>query len=97
MGADGEQLSIVETRSLSRGASPLWLRLLPIVICSLLIVSAVLVFSMEQPYRQSKSLRSQTVLVDINRKGSELLLSTEAAQYVSDLRRLSSETGLRVG
>jgi hypothetical protein len=90
-------LSIVETRSQSRGTSPLWLRLLPIVICSLLIVSAALVFSMEQPYRQSKSLRSQTIPVDINRKGSKLLLSAEAAQYVSDLRRLSSETGLQVG
>jgi hypothetical protein len=90
-------LSIIEMRSGSRGTSVLWLRLLPVVICSLSIASASLVLSMEQPYRQSKSLRSQTILVDINRKGSKLLLSAEVAQYVGDLRRLSDEAGLQLG
>jgi hypothetical protein len=90
-------LSIASLRSESRGTSPLWLRLLPVVICSLSIVSASLVFSMEQPYRQGRSLRSQTIPVAINRKGSELRLSAETARYVGDLRKLSAEAGLRPG
>ncbi|MET0674674.1 MAG: hypothetical protein ABW175_02640, partial [Bradyrhizobium sp.] len=74
-----------------------WRRLLPISALTLLLTALIVAAAMEVPYRQSRPLRLQHESVEINRQGSRLLLSEEAASYVRGLGNLAKQNGFGAG
>jgi hypothetical protein len=74
-----------------------WRRLISMTAITLLLSTMIVVAAMEGPYRQTRPLRLQNDAVEINRQGSRLLLSEEAATYVRGLGLLAKENGLRAG
>jgi hypothetical protein len=74
-----------------------WRRLLPMTAVTLLMTATIVTAAMEYPYRQTQPLRLQSDAVAINRLGSRLLLTTEAATYVRDLGNLAKQNGFRTG
>jgi len=74
-----------------------WRKLLPATAITLLMTGMIVAAAMEDPYRQTQPLRLQTDAVEINRQGSRLFLTEEAASYVRDLGKLARENGLMPG
>lgn len=74
-----------------------WRSFICLAATSLLVPTSVLWVAMEHPYRQSQSLRFQTTVAELGPQSSRLLLSTEAAAYIGDLRRAALGNGLKVG
>jgi hypothetical protein len=74
-----------------------WRRLIPMAAITLLLTTMIVAAAMEDPYRQTRPLRLQNDAVEINRQGSRLLLTEEAATYVRGLGLLAKQNGLRPG
>lgn len=74
-----------------------WRKLLPAAAASVLVSTGILHVAMENPYRQAQPLRLQTSMAEIGREKSRLFLTEEAASYLRELHRLSSENGFRAG
>jgi hypothetical protein len=79
----------------ARGAS---LRgLVPFAATALIVPSGVLFAAMENPYRQTQSLRLQLTTADLGLGNSKLFLAADAAIYIRGLKKLSTDNGFRAG
>jgi hypothetical protein len=74
-----------------------WRKLLPITAITLFLTTMIVAAAMEGPYRQIRPLRLQGDAVEINRQGSRLFLTEQAASYVRGLGLLAKENGLGTG
>jgi hypothetical protein len=79
------------------GRELVWSRMLCIISLALLISTGSIYAAMEKPYRQADALRLQANVTEINVDRSTLLLSDAAADYIRELRLLSSQNGFNAG
>lgn len=86
---------VVSAELAARGAS--WRGLVPFAATALLVPTGVLLAAMENPYRQAQPLRLQATAADVGSDKSKLFLAAEAATYIRDLRKLSTDNGFRAG
>jgi hypothetical protein len=76
-------------------ANAVWQKLLPAAAVALVVSTAVLYASMENPYRQTQPLRLQRSAIDIGK--SRLFLPEGTAAYIRDLHQLAAANGFRAG
>jgi hypothetical protein len=78
-------------------AKAAWHKLLPAAAVALVVPTGVLYSAMDNPYRQTQSLRLQTSAVDLTPGKSRLFLPQETAAYIRELHELSAASGFRAG
>jgi hypothetical protein len=82
----------------ARHWSPIsWRHLLPLAVSSLVMTIVIVENGMEHPYRDPNPLMSSTVPVQIGPAGDMLLVNSNIAAYLEELRRLSRNAGFQSG
>jgi len=89
-------VKLVKQRSFVR-----WRIIITLIASSQVLTMALMQVSMEHPYRQLQSLRSQTKTIDItNTKGrvtSQLIIGDNDARYINTLKKVASDHGFSYG
>jgi len=73
------------------------LAVIPIAVSALAITVTVLSIGIDNPYRQTQSLRHQGSKVLLGSSGSEMMLADDFATYIREARRIAEAGGLEVG
>ncbi|WGR73871.1 MULTISPECIES: hypothetical protein [unclassified Bradyrhizobium] len=72
-------------------------RLTPVLAAALVATTGILFASAEHPYRQIAPLRMQNTASEFGSGNQQLLLNSEAAAYVRNLRTIAAENGFALG
>jgi len=72
-------------------------RVTPLLVAALLATTGIVFASAQHPYRQLEPLGMQTTPITFGSGNQQLLLNSEAAAYVHDLRTVAADNGFALG